>query len=410
VTREARAHLKGHSIEALRERFAAAGIEPWRAEQVAAWLYARGVEDPAAWTDVSALLRTRFATEWERRALDVDAVSRSADGTVKARLRARDGALVESVLIPAGREAPGPPEHQAGERTTLCLSTQVGCPLACSFCATGALGFTRNLTVAEILDQVCRMRELLAPGQRLTNVVYMGMGEPLLNLPNVIESIRVLLHPKGFALGPRKVTVSTAGVVPKIGALLDAVPVNLAVSLHAAVDAVRDELVPINRRFPLETLIGTLARLDTVSPRRPVFFEYTLMRGTNDSLDDARRLAKLLRRVPSKLNLIPMNPHPDAPYEPPDEAATQRFLAALVQDGITVTLRRPRGTDIAAACGQLALRTSSEGHASEGAAGGGARSEPQANEAHRACSGTGNRRVRLGSMPRRTPPEAEDTG
>jgi 23S rRNA (adenine2503-C2)-methyltransferase len=342
--REARAHLKDHSIEALRARFAAEGIEPWRAEQVSAWLYARGVEDPAQWTDVSAALRERFAAEWDRRALEVDALERSADGTLKGRLRARDGALVESVLIPEG------------ERTTLCISTQVGCPLACSFCATGALGFTRNLSVAEILDQVCRMREALGPEQRITNVVYMGMGEPLLNLPNVIESVRVLLHPKGFALGPRKVTVSTAGVVPKIGALLAAVPVNLAVSLHSAVDAARDELVPINRRFPLAVLMETLAGLDTVSARRPVFFEYTLMRGKNDSLEDARRLVRLLRRVPSKLNLIPMNPHPDAPYAPPDEAVIERFAAEVARGGVTVTVRRPRGADIAAACGQLALR------------------------------------------------------
>ena len=173
-------------------------------------------------------------------------MQRAADGTVKGRLRAHDGALIESVLIPDG------------DRTTLCISTQVGCPLACSFCATGALGFTRNLSVAEIVDQVCRMREQLAPEQRLTNVVYMGMGEPLLNLPAVIESAKVLLHPKGFALGPRKVTVSTAGVVPKIATLLASVPVNLAVSLHAATDAVRDVLVPINKRFPLATLLGTL--------------------------------------------------------------------------------------------------------------------------------------------------------
>src|SRR4029453_1154310 len=238
----------------------------WRAEQVAGWLYARGVEDPGQWTDVSAALRERFASEWDRRALEVDEIARSVDGTIKARLRAHDGALVESVLIPEG------------DRTTLCISTQVGCPLACSFCATGALGFTRNLSRADILDQVCRMREQLAPGPRITNVVYMGMGEPLLNLPAVIESVRVLLHPKAFALGPRKVTVSTAGVVPKIGTLLASVPVNLAVSLHAPTDAVRDELVPINRRFPLAALLGTLRSLDTVSARRPIFFEYTLMR------------------------------------------------------------------------------------------------------------------------------------
>ena len=344
VMREAEPHLKDFSIERLRTRFAAEGIEPWRAEQVAGWLYARGVEDPAQWTDVSAALRDRFANAWQRRALEWDAVSVSADGTVKGRLRARDGALIESVMIPEG------------ERNTLCISTQVGCPLACSFCATGALGFTRNLGVAEILDQVCRMREKLAPEQRLTNVVFMGMGEPLLNLPNVIEAVRVLLHPKAFALGPRKITVSTAGVVPKIATLLQSVPVNLAVSLHAPTDAVRDVLVPINRRFPLAVLFEALRALPEVSVRRPIFFEYTLMQGVNDSLDDARRLVRLVRGLPSKLNLIPMNAHADAPYRPPHEADVARFAAVLVGAGLTVTVRRPRGADIDAACGQLAAR------------------------------------------------------
>jgi 23S rRNA (adenine2503-C2)-methyltransferase len=379
--RESR-NLKDHSIESLRARFAADGIEPWRAEQVAGWLYARGVEDPAEWTDVSVALRARFAGEWARRALEVDEIARSTDGTIKGRLRARDGALVESVLIPEG------------DRTTLCISTQVGCPLACAFCATGALGFTRNLSVAEILDQVCRMREQLGPEQRLTNVVYMGMGEPLLNLPAVIESVRVLLHPKAFALGPRKVTVSTAGVVPKIGALLAAVPVNLAVSLHAPTDAVRDELVPINRRFPLAALFGTLRSLDSVSARRPIFFEYTLMRDVNDSLDAARRTVRLLRGLPSKLNLIPMNPHPDAPFQPPRDSDLERFATELVRSGITVTVRRPRGADIDAACGQLALRATrgnrSETPASGGTEGPGARSEPKASEAHQARGGRGN--------------------
>ncbi len=342
--RAARLQLQDHSIESLRARFAEQGIEPWRAEQVAGWLYGRGVADAAQWSDLPVALRERFAAEWEWHALDWDLVQRSVDGTVKGRLRARDGALVESVLIPEG------------ERTTLCISTQVGCPLACSFCATGALGFTRNLTVAEIVDQVCRMREQLVPGQRLTNVVYMGMGEPLLNLPAVLESARLLLHPKGFALGPRKVTVSTAGVVPRIATLLASVPVNLAVSLHAATDAVRDELVPLNRRFPLAALMGALRSLETVTARRPVFFEYTLIDGVNDAPDDARRLARLLRGLPSKLNVIPMNAHADSPYRPPSEAVLTRFAGDLVRLGFTVTVRRPRGADIDAACGQLAGR------------------------------------------------------
>jgi 23S rRNA (adenine2503-C2)-methyltransferase len=241
-------------------------------------------------------------------------------------------------------------------RTTLCVSTQVGCPLACAFCATGALGFRRNLATAEILDQVLHMRALLEPGRQLTNVVFMGMGEPLLNLPAVIEAVRVLLHPKAFAFAPRRVTVSTAGLVPKIPELLEAVPVNLAVSLHAATDAVRDWLVPLNRRFPLAALFEALRALPGLGPRRPVFFEYTLIEGVNDAPADARALARLLSGLPSKLNVIPMNPHPDSPLRPPPPEVADRFLGALAARGVTVTLRRSRGADIAAACGQLAAR------------------------------------------------------
>jgi len=339
-----RPHLKDLPVAALRERFAAAGIAPWRAEQVASWLYARGVEDPAAWTDLPQDLRARLADEWQLRALAWDDLARSADGTVKARLRAADGALVESVLIPEE------------ERTTLCVSTQVGCPLACSFCATGALGFTRNLSVAEIVDQVCRMREALAPGQRLTNVVFMGMGEPLLNLPRVIDAVRLLLHPKAFALAPRRVTVSTAGVVPRLRALVEAVPVNLAVSLHAAHDAKRDVLVPINRRFPLDVLLAELRALPGLGPRRPVFFEWTLIEGVNDGRDDARELVRRIQGVPAKVNLIPMNAHADSPHRPPPAEVCSRFAGELARRGVMVTLRRPRGADIDAACGQLAAR------------------------------------------------------
>jgi 23S rRNA (adenine2503-C2)-methyltransferase len=236
----------------------------------------------------------------------------------------------------------------------------VGCPLDCSFCATGALGFTRNLATAEIVDQVCRMREVLPADRRITNVVFMGMGEPLLNLSAVIEAIRLLLHPKAFALAPRRVTVSTAGVVPKIGPLLRGVPVNLAVSLHASTDAVRDQLVPLNRRFPLGLLLGTLRELDCITKQRPVFFEYALIAGVNDAPRDARRLARLLRGVPSKLNLIPMNPHEDSPFAPPSEVSVDRFHREAAAAGLRVTLRRSRGRDIQAACGQLALRPTQE--------------------------------------------------
>jgi 23S rRNA (adenine2503-C2)-methyltransferase len=343
---EPRPNLKDYSLERLRERFAAEGLRGYRAEQVAGWLYQRGVDDVAAMTDLGLELRAQLARTWDTNALSVVRVDRSVDGTLKAVLRAGDGAAVESVLIPEAA------------RTTLCVSTQVGCPLACSFCATGFLGFTRNLSTAEIVDQVCRMRELLDEGREITNVVFMGMGEPLLNHAAVIEAVRLFLHPKAFGFAPRRVTVSTVGVLPRIAPLLDAVPVNLAVSLHATTDAVRNRLVPLNRRFPLSALMETLRGLDSVTVRRPVFFEYTLIGGVNDSLDDARRLPELLRGIPSKVNLIPMNTHPDSPHGPPEESVIDRFLRELAGRGVTVTLRRSRGPDIQAACGQLALRES----------------------------------------------------
>jgi 23S rRNA (adenine2503-C2)-methyltransferase len=337
--------IKDHSLEHLRERLAEVGERSYRADQIAAWLYRRGVEDPEQMTDLGHDLRARLAGEWSLSALEVERVDRSVDGTCKAALVARDGARIEAVLIPED------------DRTTLCVSTQVGCAMACDFCATGFMGFRRNLRAAEIVDQVCRMRGLAPADRPISNVVFMGMGEPLLNLDAVVEAIRLLVDPKAFGLAPRRVTVSTVGLVPKIGELLAQVPVNLAVSLHATTDAVRDRLVPLNRRYPLAALLGALRALPTVTPRRPVFFEYTLIEGVNDSPEDAARLPGLLRGIPSKLNLIPMNPHPDSPLRAPDDAAIDRFLRILASRGMTVTLRRSRGPDIQAACGQLALRS-----------------------------------------------------
>ncbi len=336
--------LKACSPDTLRERFRERGLPGYRADQVAAWIYRRGVEDPAAMTDLPRELRESLAREWRLRSLERVRTQHSADGTRKIVLRADDGAQIEAVLIPEE------------DRTTLCVSTQVGCPLACAFCATGTLGLRRNLRVAEIIDQVSCAAELLPEPQRITNLVFMGMGEPLLNLANVVEAVRTLIHPRGFGLAPRRVTVSTAGVVPKIGPLLEAVPVNLAVSLHAASDRLRDRLVPLNRRFPLAQLMQTLRALPRISRRHPVFFEYTLIQGVNDGAADARDLAQLLRGLPSKVNLIPMNPHEGSELVPPSPEVARRFLGELVRQGVTTTLRRSRGADIDAACGQLAGR------------------------------------------------------
>lgn len=341
-----RDHLKNHTPERLRELFSAQGIAPYRADQVVGWLYRQGVEDLAEMTNLDRSLREKLALEWQTRSLEVECIDRSHDGTAKAILRAADDTRIEAVLIPE----PG--------RTTLCVSTQVGCAMACTFCATGAMGFVRNLTTAEIVDQVCRMREMLEPPSRITNIVFMGMGEPLLNFEAVRSAVRILVHPKAFGFAPRRITVSTVGVVPKLRGLLAIAPINLAVSLHATNDLTRDRLVPLNRRFPLDSLLDELRALDDVNPRRPVFFEYTLIEGVNDSVEAARRLPRLLRGIPSKVNLIPMNPHPDSPYRPPGSDTIDAFLRVLAKAGLTVTLRRSRGDDIGAACGQLALRRS----------------------------------------------------
>jgi 23S rRNA (adenine2503-C2)-methyltransferase len=336
--------VKNHSLGALREIFRQDGLPAYRADQIFSWIYGRGIDDFTAMTDLPVELRARLEASWRTRALQTRQVQISTDGTKKLALTAEDGAVLEAVLIPEER------------RNTLCVSTQVGCPLACSFCATGALGFTRNLSVAEIVDQVLRAREEQAPGESITNLVFMGMGEPLLNLPAVSEAIRILTDPKALAMAPRRVTVSTSGLVPKIAPLLELGPINLAISLHATTDEVRDELVPLNRRFPLDVLLGSLRRQELISRKRPVFFEYTLMAGINDSLEDARRLPGLLRGIPSKVNIIPMNPHADAPYQPPSQAVCDAFTAELHRAGVRVTLRKNRGRDIDAACGQLAAR------------------------------------------------------
>jgi len=343
-----RPSLKDHSRADLRALFAARGWSAYRADQVASWLYRQDATGLEQMTNLPAGLRSEIAAEFEVETLEVELTQRSVDGTQKLLLRAFDGARIEAVLIPEER------------RHTLCVSTQVGCPLTCSFCATGALGFTRNLSAGEIVDQVLHARRRIPTGEVLTNLVFMGMGEPLLNLPNVSEAIRILVDPKGLAMAPRRITVSTAGVLPQIAPLLAVAPIHLAVSLHATTDEVRDVLVPLNKRFPLAELMAALRSEPQIHRRRPVFFEYTLMDGVNDSLADARRMPRLLAGIPAKVNVIPMNPHADAPYRPPPAAVVDRFTAALHEAGLRVTLRRDRGRDIDAACGQLANRAAAQ--------------------------------------------------
>ena len=330
-----------HTSEELRQAFAREGLERFRADQVLRWVYGQRVRDFRTMSDLARPLRERLYETWSLGCLEQESSFVSTDGTRKLVLRTREGAKIESVLIPEPR------------RQTICVSSQVGCSLDCSFCATGRLGLGRNLRAGEIVDQVLHGAEVLArSGERITHVVFMGMGEPLLNLDNVIHSIRILADPRALGLSPRRVTVSTAGVVPRIAELGRALPVRLAVSLHATTDEVRNELVPLNRRFPITTLLEACRRYPA-SRRDRLSFEYTLIRGVNDSLDDARRLVKLLHGLRAKVNLIPMNEHPGSAYRRPEAPQIEAFAGTLAAARLPVTVRRSRGDDIFAACGQL---------------------------------------------------------
>jgi len=321
------------------------GERPYRARQLYRWIYFRGAERFADMTDLSA--RTRQTLE-ERAALPSIQVVRdtaSADGTRKFLFRLDDGETIESVWIPEPR------------RVTLCVSTQAGCALNCSFCLTGQGGLRRNLAAWEIVDQYLQVRRMTGNEPPITNLVMMGMGEPLANLDAVVQAIEHLVDGDGIHLAPRRVTVSTAGIVPKMAELGRRAPyVNLAVSLAATTDALRDELIPINRRWPLETLLAA-CRDYPVPPRRRILFEYMLIRGLNDTPADAKRLVKMVHGIRCKVNLMSYNPIPGVPasasYARPDEEAVHAFKARLEASGVATFVRRSRGRDILAACGQL---------------------------------------------------------
>ncbi len=324
------------------------GEPRFRGEQVWRWVHGHGVGSFDEMTNLSKPLRAKLAEQATVGTLKVAEVQTSRDGTRKLRLETRDGKSIESVLIPDG------------DKTTLCISSQVGCALDCQFCATAKLGLTRHLDAGEIVDQVYRARALLAevePSRRLTNLVYMGMGEPLHNYDQVIRSLRILTEDKGAGLSQRRITVSTVGLVPKIEKLgLEDVRPNLAVSLNAPSDEIRDRIMPINRKYDLAKLLGAI-RAYPLEHRRRVTFEYVLLAGVNDSLDDAAKLARLLRGIKCKVNVIPWNPHPEAPYQRPSREAIDTFQNECKRLGLPTYLRTPRGDDIDAACGQLANRS-----------------------------------------------------
>ena len=339
-------NLLDFDLPGLTRYFAEIGEKPFRAKQVLRWMHQAGASDFEQMTDLAKSLRENLAQRAAITAPQIRDEFRSDDGTVKWLIDTGVGNAVETVFIPEA------------DRGTLCVSSQVGCALACTFCSTGRQGFNRNLSVAEIIGQLWLAHQALGRdpnGERIiSNVVMMGMGEPLTNFENVVTALKLMLDDHAYGLSRRRVTVSTSGVVPAMDRLAAACPVALAVSLHAPNDALRDVLVPINRKYPLAELMAACQRYLAVAPRDFITFEYVLLDGVNDRLAHAQQLIALTRDVPCKFNLIPFNPFPDSGYARSKPDAIRRFRETLQQADYVVTTRKTRGDDIDAACGQLA--------------------------------------------------------
>ncbi len=323
--------------------FVEIGEKPFRATQLLQWIHQRGVADFSAMTNLSKPLRTRLAERCEIRVPEIVYAQKSADGTCKWLLQLDDLNRIETVFIPED------------DRGTLCVSSQVGCALECSFCSTARQGFNRNLSAAEIIGQLWMARRELGEG-RVTNVVLMGMGEPLLNFNNVVAATNLMLDDFGYGLSKRRVTLSTSGIVPALDRLAEVSDIALAVSLHAPDDELRNELVPINRKYPIEELLAACKRYVGRENRRKVTFEYVMLDGINDTPAHAKALVRLLSHVPSKVNLIPFNPFPGSNYRCSSPETIRRFSDMLHAAGLIATTRKTRGGDIDAACGQLVGR------------------------------------------------------
>jgi 23S rRNA (adenine2503-C2)-methyltransferase len=325
------------------------GQPRYRGRQLFQWVQARRATSLEAMTSLSLQLRAELAQRVTVSRPEVAREQRAADGTRKYLFRLQDGEEIESVLIPDE------------ERLTACISTQVGCPLACRFCLTGLMGMRRNLTSAEIVGEVLALQDGLAAGERLSNVVLMGMGEPLLNFPEVERALRILCDAHGANISPRRITLSTAGHVPGIAKLAASdLGVNLAVSLSATTDAARDQLMPINRRWPIAELLKA-CRAYPLPNRRRLTFEYVMLDGMNDSAEDARRLVRLLRGIRCKINLIPFNATTDLPDRPSPRERVEAFQQILLDAHLTATIRESRGHDISAACGMLRTEQDRQG-------------------------------------------------
>ncbi len=332
-------NIKVFSLEELKSEMADLGLESYRARQIFLWLWQRGVSDFDSMTNLSKDLRRKLSNDYYIGQLKIIEDHRAGDDTIKLLLGLEDGEMIETVFIPEGR------------RQTVCVSTQVGCPLGCSFCASGKIGFIRSLAAWEIVDQILRIRDRLKV--RVSNVVFMGIGEPLLNLNEVLRAISIINSDSGLNIGARHITVSTAGIIPGIRSLARfSVPVKIAISLNSTTDTVRNRLMPINRTNPLRRLFNAIRYYVKIQHRR-VTFEYILIAGVNDQPEDASRLIRLLRGIPSKINIIPLNEIPGSGLKRPDDEQVLKFIDQLKYGPVAVTLRKSRGKEIMAGCGQL---------------------------------------------------------
>jgi 23S rRNA (adenine2503-C2)-methyltransferase len=340
-------NLVGLGRAELAEEMAEFGAEPFRARQLWQWIYYRGVTDFADMTNLAKGFRARLAERYALRRPTISRALVSEDGTRKWLLRFADGQEVETVHIPES------------DRGTLCVSSQVGCTLTCSFCHTGTQRLVRNLTAAEIVGQIMIARDALGEwpspkdDRMLTNIVLMGMGEPLYNFANVAAAMKIAMDPEGLAVSRRKITLSTSGVVPVIERCGAELGVNLAVSLHAVTDELREQLVPLNKKYPIAELLQACRNYPGSSNARRITFEYVMLKGVNDSPAEAKELVRLLKGIPAKVNLIPFNPWPGAPYECSSDEAIKAFSDIVFAAGYSAPVRTPRGRDISAACGQL---------------------------------------------------------
>lgn len=317
------------------------GEKSFRATQILKWIYQEDVYDFNEMSNLSKTLRAYLSENCVIETPEIVVEQIATDGTIKWAMQTHCGNRIESVFIPED------------DRNTLCISSQIGCALACSFCSTAQQGFNRNLTTSEIIGQLFVAQNRVGKDRRITNVVMMGMGEPLLNFDNVVAACNLMMDDFAYGLSKRRVTISSSGVVPAIERLSDALDVSLAISLHAVRDELRDELVPINKKYPLNMLMDACRENAKTAPRRFITFEYVMLNGVNDTVEDAKGLIKLLKTVPCKLNLIPFNPFPNSPYRCSNKETLVKFKTMLNDAGIITTVRKTRGDDIDAACGQL---------------------------------------------------------